>query len=326
MADQDIILWERPIQYWADRYTESGDCILDVGTNTGGLACAFARIVGPSGKVHGFECNPKMFHHINRNKATYSIENLEIHEGAVHEQSGQILDFFLDDSPLAPGSSLAFQIPGAPSIKVETISLDDYCGRHRLAPSFIKIDVEGAELNVLKGGHKLLSLYRPVVVFEHFPKLGSSILYHLWQYGYVIYDANTCERIRKVPDSSFPMNFVALDPNQHALPVLDRRFVHEEAIIETKTLAQAIAPDDHEYRLAVNLVASAHCQTALNIHVDNEIVLHFRAGARHLTEPSCSMTPISLKAGSVLQVDVSDSDIAGSTTIEGLSLIKMDFV
>jgi hypothetical protein len=48
---------------------------------------------------------------------------------------------------------------------VQTTSLDAYCKEHDLSPSFIKIDVEGGEYNILKGAMEVLSTY-PVIAVE----------------------------------------------------------------------------------------------------------------------------------------------------------------
>ena len=52
---------------------------------------------------------------------------------------------------------------------VERVSLDAYVGSHRFVPDLIKIDVEGAELEVIRGARELLADARPILIFESWP-------------------------------------------------------------------------------------------------------------------------------------------------------------
>ena len=77
------------------------------------------------------------------------------------------------------GSSGISRVADAASIdstavrEVEAVSLDGYCAANGLAPSFVKVDVEGAELAVLRGGHRVLAgvANRPELFVEMHPAL-----------------------------------------------------------------------------------------------------------------------------------------------------------
>ena len=57
------------------------------------------------------------------------------------------------------------EVPGPNQIKVETVSLDDFSRDKRL-PTVIKIDVEGAEAEVLRGARNIISPAAPVLIVE----------------------------------------------------------------------------------------------------------------------------------------------------------------
>jgi FkbM family methyltransferase len=89
---------------------------------------------------------------------------------AVAERSGRAT-FFVDDIAGASGSleksqSFNFHHYGhrAPEMEVETVSLDDFLARGTTPPSFIKNDVEGAELRILQGGAGRLRDHRPILL------------------------------------------------------------------------------------------------------------------------------------------------------------------
>jgi hypothetical protein len=72
---------------------------------------------------------------------------------------------FLDTKTSGPGSNAEFADAIAVPVRVET--LDGFCARidpPRL--DFVKIDVEGAELHVLRGGEQVIEAYRPTLLIE----------------------------------------------------------------------------------------------------------------------------------------------------------------
>jgi FkbM family methyltransferase len=63
---------------------------------------------------------------------------------------------------------------------VASVSLDAYASAHGYVPDVIKIDVEGAELEVIRGARELLATARPILIFESWPALEDRIaLYEL---------------------------------------------------------------------------------------------------------------------------------------------------
>ena len=55
-------------------------------------------------------------------------------------------------------------------ITVDTVTLDQFCHQNNVKPGFLKIDVEGHELNVFKGGEQIINKYKPVILCELFTK------------------------------------------------------------------------------------------------------------------------------------------------------------
>ncbi|HEY0715152.1 MAG TPA: FkbM family methyltransferase, partial [Polyangia bacterium] len=144
-----------------------GACVVDVGTNVGETVLNFAKRVGPTGQVHGFEVNPGTFDRCVRNVSMNGVSNVVLNNVGLAHQKGK----FSIERPTARnsgGDRLAAAVEGAfdgPSIEVTT--LDDYVAEKRLARvHLVKIDVEGFETNVLRGARATLEQKGPVLFVE----------------------------------------------------------------------------------------------------------------------------------------------------------------
>lgn len=204
----ETILWERPIQIAVREVLRAGDTVLDVGGNVGGLSIAFARMVGGSGQVLAFECNPRMVAWIKRDTAANGIGNVTVVERAAWNVSGASLQFHLHDSHYGSASSLKWEW-GQGEIQVETITIDDVCRRDHLIPRLIKIDIEGAEDEALAGARETIAAHRPVIVTECHPRSGVQQLHTLNAFGYDMFDVNSYERVSvETMHASIPTNAV----------------------------------------------------------------------------------------------------------------------
>jgi FkbM family methyltransferase len=140
-----------------------GDVCIDVGANVGAVTLAMALRVGDAGHVHAFEPGPPTFDRLKQNLRL----NPALRARVTPVQRG------LSDAPGLLHWREAEGHPGNASLRksgsdrVRVITLDDYAARRRLGRiAFVKIDVEGMEPNVLRGGQKILDRDRPTLHFE----------------------------------------------------------------------------------------------------------------------------------------------------------------
>jgi FkbM family methyltransferase len=136
-----------------------GGTVLDVGAHTGYYTVLASALAGAAGRVHAFEPQPRNARFLRRHVAINGCANTVVEELAVSARSGTA--FFGAGS----GSGTGRLRPDGP-LEVRTVSLDDYCDRHHLAPDVIKVDVEGAEADVLRGAERVLRRDRPVVLLS----------------------------------------------------------------------------------------------------------------------------------------------------------------
>jgi len=133
---------------------EPGMVVGDVGANVGLLTLVCARATGPGGKVHAFEPEPGARRQLEKTKALNGLDWVEVHPLAAGREPGTTQ---FNVSPIIGHSSI-YQLPEAEgsgrTIDVQIARLDDVVSP-RTPFDVVKIDVEGAELDVLAGmrGH-----------------------------------------------------------------------------------------------------------------------------------------------------------------------------
>lgn len=150
-----------------------GDQVLDVGAHYGYFALLAATLVGPKGNVVAFEAAPKTHRILQQNSLL--VKNLTVVNKAASDAKGQITfyefpNMYSEYNTLDPAQfqkETWYQHYPPKPLEIETILLDEYLSDSNFNPHMIKIDVEGAELRVLKGMDHFLSNHAPVIAMEY---------------------------------------------------------------------------------------------------------------------------------------------------------------
>lgn len=157
-----------------------GMTVWDLGAHIGLLTLAAARHVGPQGRVVSFEPAPATFstlrHHVTLNGFD---DRVEVVNAVVSDRSGSTSFYVYGDSMSASlgRDNLDVLSPQkltdpsfeAREIEVRTVTADQFAAQRNSYPDVVKIDVEGAELLVLRGARELLARKAVVVICEVHP-------------------------------------------------------------------------------------------------------------------------------------------------------------
>lgn len=146
-----------------------GDVAIDIGAHKGAMTHWMRWSVGPTGSVYAFEPQPLLAELLQQMASVYLGENVIVENQCLSSTSGRATLHVPEGGP-SPSASLEFPTQPMSShddYSVSTTTLDEYVAHRGLDQvRLIKCDVEGHELEVFRGGAKLLSEHRPHLLFE----------------------------------------------------------------------------------------------------------------------------------------------------------------
>jgi FkbM family methyltransferase len=171
---------------------KEGSVFVDVGAHIGYYSLEASKLVGPSGRVIAVEPNPPIVDKLRRNIKLNEFTNVKVYEAACTDKTAR-LRFFPSPEERSLWSSLSPKNSGGEdAIEVDGMPLDSIAEIEKLPRmDLVKIDVEGAEMQVLRGMEKILTTFRPRLIMElksdALDNLGASmeeVLSLLRQHGY----------------------------------------------------------------------------------------------------------------------------------------------
>ena len=152
-----------------DALLAPGAVFYDVGANLGVYSLAASRRVGSQGRVYSFEANPVCVQYLRANMQRSGAENVEILPVALLDKEGHV-PFRLNYGNTQLGlveSSPHYGGKGGHEILVPTAALDTLADSLSLdAPQVVKVDVEGAEEQVVAGMYQTLARHQPALLLE----------------------------------------------------------------------------------------------------------------------------------------------------------------
>jgi len=198
-----------------DRLELSGKTVYDIGGFEGILTMFFAR---KAARVITYEPNSRNFQRCLENIKLNRLENVQLFPRGLSSKSGELQMAY---DPLMPGAASASDAitrqilgsgGGAKTMAVSVSTLDSEIETHRLPdPDFIKIDIEGMELDALKGMRGILSQRGPDLFIElHGAELedkvqnARAVVDLLTKAGYRIHDVENAVDVTSIASHAFP--------------------------------------------------------------------------------------------------------------------------
>lgn len=167
-------------------YLKHGCVIADVGANLGAHTIPFAQTTGPTGAVVAFEPQRGLYNMLCGSLALNSITNVDAYPWAVGKENGSTMIPPINYDN--PGNFGGVEMGNYPDgVRVRQITMDSM---HLGALDFLKIDVEGMEMDVILGAERTIERLRPVISAEadrDFTTKAYPLLARLIRWGYRVW-------------------------------------------------------------------------------------------------------------------------------------------
>ena len=150
----------------ARKYIHEGSTVLDVGANFGQMTMIFSKFVGEKGKVLSFEADDFVHSVLAKNVLANNCKNVQIIFGAVYDKDGNIMLYPVQDfTRFGSYGSYGLDPNAKQGRKVQTLTIDSL--NIETPISFMKVDVQGSDLFVLKGAIETIKKHQMPIIFEY---------------------------------------------------------------------------------------------------------------------------------------------------------------
>jgi FkbM family methyltransferase len=171
----EVRLWrgehEITLQHAIRAVVRPGSIVYDIGAHTGSIALGVARLVGPLGSVVAFEADHENVEALKENSSRNLLTaSLQVVESAVWSHVASQIPFRRSGIRRSHGGVEADGehpvLASGELVNVPATTLDDFIAGGPPVPQLVKIDVEGGEYEVLRGGESLFTKHRPLIIAE----------------------------------------------------------------------------------------------------------------------------------------------------------------
>lgn len=159
-------LFEPEVINIAKKYIKKGTAVLDIGANFGQMTIEFSKLAGNGGKIYSFEAQEYVFKFLEKNIKNNHLTNVVPIQKAVWDKEGETLNFLdleLNCGAMYSGNSVTGNSNNTKAVK--TITIDSLNIQEKI--SFMKVDIEGADIFALRGARETIMKNRMPIIFEY---------------------------------------------------------------------------------------------------------------------------------------------------------------
>ena len=150
------------------KFLREGMTVFDIGANVGELTLLFSRFAGETGSVHAFEASADAFNRLKTVINAVDRRNVTLNHLAVSDKNGLVRLHVYDNAYSSfnseasrPLKNYGLDIKPVGIEETPARTIDDYCEEKKIeCIDLLKIDVEGAELQVMRGARRILKSKR----------------------------------------------------------------------------------------------------------------------------------------------------------------------
>jgi len=202
----------------------SDGCFMDIGANVGWYSILIAKAI-QGAYVYAFEPIPSTYQLLLRNIALNNVDGIHTHNFALGEREQVVQFYFHPENSDSASSVNILERQDTQLLAVPVHRLDDVMASLSQKVDFLKCDVEGAELLVLRGALHTIERDKPVIFLEMLRKWAAKYGYHpndiidlLVEYGYHCFclNADTLSRQIRIDENTLATNFFFLHFEKHA--------------------------------------------------------------------------------------------------------------
>ena len=164
---------------------KAGNVFIDIGANIGAYSLIASKLVGSNGKVVSFEPVTSICKQLKQNIKLNNLTNIVVEPKAVFDKNTTLELFISDHQNMGMSSILHHSHETGEKQSVQAITIDEYVKiKSLLKIDFIKLDIEGAEINALRGMKQTILKFSPIILME----ISDGILENSTTNSTVIYD------------------------------------------------------------------------------------------------------------------------------------------
>lgn len=205
------------------KFLKKNSVILDIGANVGWYCLNLAKDVS-RGRIIAFEPIPRTYSYLKKNILANNIKNIEVHNFGFSDKKEKATFYY--NPKFSGATSLRRLHENKKTIKIKCVlkKMDGFIDTITSKVDFIKCDVEGAELYVIKGGVETIRRYKPIIFLEMLRKWSAKYGYHpneiieiLSGIGYRCFyvRGNMLVKINKISERTKATNFYFLHSIKH---------------------------------------------------------------------------------------------------------------